>query len=163
MRTHRLTIGIALLGLVTAASTMAQVPGMPPGRWWERPRVAEALGVTPEQRTKLDGLTFDHARTMVDLKATVDKAEIDLRAAADAEPLDAGRVRAAFAALQQARGRLESERFEMLLMVRQTLSASQWQRLKELGQKLRERRAAEGGDEPGGPMPPVRQPRRFRN
>jgi len=163
MNARRLVMGLTLFGLLLAFSASAQAPGMPPGRWWERPRVAEELGITAEQRNKLDGLTLDHAKTMIDLKATVDKAEIDLRAAADSEPLDAARVRAAFAAMQQARGRLEGERFEMLLKVRQNLTTGQWQRLKELGQRLRERRGLEGGDVPEGPPPVVRQPRKFRN
>lgn len=161
MNGHKITLALVPVGLLLAGSALAQVPGVPPGRWWERPRVAEELGITAEQRDKLDTLTVGHAKVMIDLKATVDKAEIDLKAAADAEPLDAARVRAAFAAMQQARGRLEGERFEMLLKVRQTLTAGQWQRLRELGQRLRERRALEGGEGPEGAPPAVRQPRKF--
>jgi len=52
---------------------------------------------------------------MIDLKANVEKAELDLKAAAEEEPLVLARVRQAFQALQQARTRLDTERFEMLL------------------------------------------------
>ena len=73
--------------------------GAPMGRWWERPKVVEQLGLTPEQTKKLEAITLDQARTMVDLKGAVEKAEIDLRAASDADPFNAKRVRDAFGVL----------------------------------------------------------------
>jgi Spy/CpxP family protein refolding chaperone len=110
--------------------------------------------VTQEQQALLEEATVAHARAMVDLKATVDKAEIDLRVAADRDPLDKAKVRAAFAAMQQARTRLEAERFEMLLRVREVLTREQWEKLKVL---TRERIAAEAGEE--APPLPGRPPR----
>lgn len=135
--------------MLWAGAAVGQPLGVPPGRWWERPRVAEELSLQAEQRAKLDQVTLEHARTMIDLKATVDKAEIDLRAVAEAEPLDARAVRTSFAALQQARLRLENERFEMLLKVREVLSGDQWRKLKAMAGRLMEqvrenRRGPEG-------------------
>jgi len=76
---------------------------------------------------------------MIDLKAAVDKAEIDLRVMAEGEPFDVRAVRASFGALQQARLRLENERFEMLLKVREVLTAGQWARLKAMTSRLMEK------------------------
>lgn len=136
--------------ILWAGAAAAQPLGVPPGRWWERPRVAEELSLQAEQRAKLDQVTLEHARTMIDLKAAVDKAEIDLRAVAEADPFDARAVRASFAALQQARLRLENERFEMLLKVREVLTADQWGKLKamtsRLMEKVRENRRGLEGD-----------------
>lgn len=146
-------IGVAALG---AARAFAQPLGIPPGRWWERPRVAEELGLTAEQKERLENATLAHARTMIDLKASVDKAELDVKAVSERDPFDAKRVRETFAVLQQARQRLETERFEMLLKVRETLSTEQWNRLRDLTreriQEFRERRQ----DRPNAP-------RRFKN
>jgi Spy/CpxP family protein refolding chaperone len=129
--------------------------GVPMGRWWESPKVVEQLGLTPEQAQKLEAVTLDQARTMVDFKSAVEKAEIDLRAASDAEPFNTKRVRDAFGALLQARTKLETQRFEMLLKTREVLTADQWRKLRELAREKRLERGKGGphADEhhPGGP------------
>jgi Spy/CpxP family protein refolding chaperone len=141
-------------GLLLPAVGAAQMLPIPPGRWWERPRVMEELALSTEQRAKLEEITLGHARELVDLKAAVEKAEIDLRAAADREPFEPARVRSAFAALQQARSRMEVQRFEMLLAIREVLTAPQWARLKELTREwVRETARDVGGRERGGPRP----------
>jgi Spy/CpxP family protein refolding chaperone len=138
--------------VVGAAGAPAQPLGVPQGRWWERPRVVEELALTAEQKERLEALTLEHARTMIDLKATVEKAELDLREAADAEPFDAVKVRAAFREMQQARTRLETERFEMLVRSREVLNAEQWRRLRELTRDaVRERVQERRGGPPAGP------------
>ena len=153
---------IVAVGLVLAAGVAAaQTFDVPPGRWWERPAVAGRLGLSPEQVKQLDGATYAFARRMIDLKATVEKAAIDLRAASDAEPFAPEKVRAAFAVLQQARGRLESERFDMLLKVRELLTPAQWAQLQELARARRAEKGGGGQPAPGNAQRP-NQPRRWR-
>ena len=153
---------IVAVGLVLAAGVAAaQTFDVPQGRWWERPLVAGRLGLSPDQVKGLDAATYAFARRMVDLKATVEKAAIDLRAASDAEPFAPDKVRQAFAVLQQARGRLETERFDMLLKVRELLTPDQWSKLQQLA---RARRAEKGnGGEPApGAQRGNQPPRRWR-
>jgi Spy/CpxP family protein refolding chaperone len=164
MRTATATRAVLVLAgaAMVAASAVAQPLSMPPGRWWERPRIASEIGLSDEQRSTLDGVVLDHAKAMVDLKADVEKAELDLRGAADREPFDAKSVRSAFAALLQKRTRLEQERFELLLRVREVLTAEQW---KKLTRFVRDRPMRGEGDDagpggPGGPRGPQR-PRDF--
>ena len=148
---------IAGATLLVATGLAAQPLGVPPGRWWERPQVAEQLALTAEQKARLEALSVENARGMIDVKGSVEKAELDLRVAAEAEPFDAAKVRAAFRTVQQARTRLENERFEALLRVREVLSAEQWRQLRELTrdavrERVQERRGGQGG-------PPARPPR----
>ena len=148
---------IAGATLLVATGLAAQPLGVPPGRWWERPQVAEQLALTAEQKARLESLSVENARGMIDIKAAVEKAELDLRVVAEAEPFDATKVRAAFRTVQQARTRLENERFEALLRVREVLSADQWRQLRELTrdavrERVQERRGGQGG-------PPARPPR----
>jgi Spy/CpxP family protein refolding chaperone len=146
-----LTLGCLSFGATWVA---AQPMGVPPGRWWERPRVAEQLALGEEQKTKLESAALASARGMIDLKAEVEKAELDLKAAADIEPLNVAKVREAFKALQQARVRLESERFEMLLKFREVLTQEQWRKLQELKRdRLRERGGPSPEDGPREPRP----------
>ena len=146
--------------LVIAAGAWAQPFAVPPGRWWERPKLAADLALTAEQRATLDTVALTHAKTMVDLKGEVEKAELDLRVTSDAEPFDARRVRDAFAALQQRRGRLELERFEMLLKVREVLSPEQWKRLTNIVKDAFRQEIRDDVADPQGPRRPLR-PRRF--
>ena len=144
--------------LVTAAACLtvvaalpppraAQALDVPPGRWWDRPVVARHLGLSAEQKRTIESITLTHARAMVDLKANVEKAELDLRIAADESPFVAERVRQAFTALVRARAALEEQRFEMILRIREVLSDEQWQRLRRLAEEARGRAAL--GGEPG--------------
>lgn len=153
-----------VLGLCCAGSMAAQALGgppfdVPPGRWWDRPAVAQELGLSPEQKAKLEQLTTERLKAMIDARAAVEKAEVELRLLAEKEPLDVRKVREAFAALQQARQKLEVERFEMLLAVRQTLSAEQWNKLRTVvRQRLEERRDRREGRRP---EPGPRRPEQF--
>jgi Spy/CpxP family protein refolding chaperone len=148
---------VAAALLLVAAGAMAQPLGVPQGRWWERPRFADELALSAEQKTQLETLTVENARGMIDLKAAVEKAELDLRAVAEAEPFDAAKVRAAFREVQQARSRLENERFESLLRVREVLNSEQWRRLRELTRDAVRERVQERRGGPGGP--PMGPPR----
>ncbi|MGZ5958023.1 MAG: Spy/CpxP family protein refolding chaperone [Myxococcaceae bacterium] len=134
---------------------MGSPMGVPMGRWWEWPRVAQQLGLSAEQTQKLEANTLSQATAMVDLKASVEKAEINLHAAADGQPFDAKRVREAFGVLQQARMKLEAQRFEMLLKTREVLTTDQWQKLRELARERRMERGkggpGAGGSQPRGP------------
>ncbi len=154
MKTRQALWPLMMAALLLPAVGEAQMPPIPPGRWWERPRAAERLALSAEQRARLEELTIRHARELADLKAEVEKAEIDLRAAADREPFDAAAVRRAFTALQQARSRMEAQRFEMLLAIRETLTAPQWALLKELTREwVRDATRDAGGRERFGPRP----------
>ena len=156
-----LVVGLFLVAGAAAAQPMGGAMGDPPmgrpmgipmGRWWERPKVVEQLNLTADQTQKLEAITLDQARTMVDLKGAVEKAEIELRAASDADPFNTKHVRDAFGVFLQARTKLETQRFEMLLKTREVLTADQWRNLRDL---VRERRMEKGkgghpeGEDPG--------------
>lgn len=163
-RLHR---GLALVALVGAALIlMSAVPlaadelELPPGRWWENEQVQAEVQLTDEQQQRIHELVYDHAHRMIDLAATVKKTELDLRDLADRPDFDPAAARAAFARFQKARQALELERFELLLSIRQTLSAEQWQALSAL-RREHLRRRADDGRRPGIQRPGTdRTPRR---
>lgn len=160
MRVRVLVAAVVLC--CAAAPAFAQGLSVPPGRWWDRPQVAMRVGLSDEQRSRLDEVTIEHAKRMIDLKAEVDKAEIELRVASDGETFAADQVRQAFARFLQARSRLETERFELLIAQRELLTAAQWEKLRVLARGFAEReRGKKGGD--GAPRAPRRPnaPRDF--
>lgn len=124
---------------------------VPQGRWWTRPAIAEELGLSPEQKTRLEEIVAERLKVIIDARAAVEKAQVELREVAQKEPLNVQKARQAFQAVQQARARLEKERFELLLSQRQVLTAEQWQKARKI---LVERVRARRERHPKGPRHP---------
>jgi Spy/CpxP family protein refolding chaperone len=130
------TVVLALAASLAGANEF----DLPPGKWWENPRLVEHIELTEEQQGLIKDIVFTHARRMIDLKADVEKAGLDLADSVDQEVFDTAPVRAAYAVFQTARHKLENERFEMLLEVRQILSYEQWQKIEEVKQRFKQNR-----------------------
>lgn len=156
-RTNHIWPSLLILALAMSAPAIANDDLLPPGKWWEDERLAARLGLEPEQRERIRALVFEHARRMVDLNAAVRRSELDLRERVEGEPFEPEAVRAAFTAFQQARQRLEGERFEMLLAVRGELTREQWRRMQEARRHALAGRDARPG-RPGPPPPGGRRP-----
>ncbi len=133
----------------------AQEFDLPPGKWWEDPRVAERIGLGGEQQEQIRDLVYEGARRMIDFKAAADRAGLDLAEVVNSSEFDPEAVRAAYAAFQTARHKLENERFEMLLAVRQVLTNEQWQKLQELKRRIQQNRGQQRrpGQRPQGERP----------
>jgi Spy/CpxP family protein refolding chaperone len=154
-----IAVGALWCAFLQVSPAAAQGFGALGGRWWERPRVAAALGLSEEQKGKLEIAALASARTMIDLKAQVEKAELDLKVAADEPTLVVAKVRQAFQALQQARMRLDTDRFEMLLKVREVLTVEQWRKLQEL-KRERQRDGGMAQEKGSDQRPGMARPRR---
>jgi Spy/CpxP family protein refolding chaperone len=143
--------------LAAVAPLAAQQLDVPPGRWWAEPQVVERLNLSDEQQETIRDLVYDHARRMIDLKADVERAGLDLAESIKRDEFDPAAVRTAHAAFQSARSKLENERFEMLLAVRGVLSAEQWASIQEMQLQQGKRWPRR----PGGQVPPgpSREPR----
>jgi Spy/CpxP family protein refolding chaperone len=152
-----IAVVLAMVGPLVAADEF----DLPPGRWWENPRFVSHIGLSDEQQSEIREVVFAYARRMIDLKADVDKAGLDLASTVDQQDFDPAPVRAAYAAFQTARHKLENERFEMLLEVRQLLTYEQWRKIEEIKQRVMQNRGEqrrpglrEGGQRPPGDRPP---------
>jgi Spy/CpxP family protein refolding chaperone len=146
--------------LAVAGPLAANDFDLPPGKWWENPRLVNQIGLTDEQQDQIREVVYQHARRMIDLKADVDKAGLDLAESVDQQEFDPAPVRAAYSVFQTARKKLENERFEMLLEVRQILTYEQWQKIEEIKQRIKQnrpqqqRRPGDRGQGPQGDRPP---------
>ena len=151
---------IIIAVLAVAGPLAANDFDLPPGKWWENPRLVDHIGLADEQQDQIRGIVFQHARRMIDLKADVDKAGLDLAESVDQQDFDPAPVRAAYAVFQTARQKLENERFEMLLEVRLVLTYEQWRKIEEIKQRMKQnrpqqqRRPGARGQGPQGERPP---------
>jgi len=134
----------------------AQMPEAPPGKWWKRPRIVRMLNLTAEQQAKLEDIFSRRRREFVDLKADVERRQIDVEELVAKKDSDARKVSAAVDALEQSRLKLRKAATMMFLEQRDVLSAAQWQQVLDRreewrAQRLMERRGAAGGEHsPGG-------------
>lgn len=147
---------VACVICVAVLPLAAQELDLPPGKWWEDPRVSQRIGLGEEQQQQISDLVYAGARRMIDLKAAVDRAGLDLAEVVNRSEFDPEAVRAAYVAFQTARQKLENARFDMLLDVRQVLTYEQWQKLQELKRRAQQMRGQQRrpGQRPQGERPP---------
>ena len=145
---------ISLLILAAGGSLWANDFSLPPGKWWEDQRLVDKIGLTEEQQEQISALVYESARRMIDLNADVKRSGLDLTEVVDRNEIDPAAVRKAFAAFQTARQKLDNERFEMLLAIRQVLTSEQWVKIKEIKRRLKQMRSQrEQGQRPPGQRP----------
>jgi len=157
MKTRFFVLTVVFLAIWAASSWASPSFNLPPGKWWENPRLIEHIQLTTEQQTAIRELVYKHAERMIDLNADVERTKLALENEAAQQAFDAGRIRKAFVAFQDARRALELERFELLLSVRQQLTVEQWNKLLGLRERLEQMRHRR--DRPGsGATRPNRRP-----
>jgi Spy/CpxP family protein refolding chaperone len=129
----------------------AQMPEAPPGKWWKRPRIVQMLNLTVEQQAKLEDIFSRRRREFVDLKADVERRQIDVEELVAKKDSDSRKVSAAVDALEQSRLKLRKAATMMFLEQKDVLSAAQWQQVLDRreewrAQRLMERRGAARGE-----------------
>jgi Spy/CpxP family protein refolding chaperone len=101
----------AALGAACGLSAVAraQMPDIPPGKWWKRPAVVQKLGLTAEQQEKLEKIFLERRRAFVDLKAEVELTQIDVEELMAKKDSDPKKVSAALDASEQAEGDVDDD------------------------------------------------------
>ena len=144
----------AVLLVLVAASAGAQLP---PGKWWRRPEIVQVLALTEDQQTKLDGIFRASANDLIDLRGDVEKASIALRSELEQPQLNRANIQRAAAHVSEARGRLFERELMMLIDMRGVLTDPQWNRMRNVLERL----AAAGGggrqQQPQKAFPPRRR------
>jgi Spy/CpxP family protein refolding chaperone len=143
-------LGLAIAAVLMAGSALAQAPmgggpgmGMghrPPmerafgaqgdhGRWWNNPKVVERLKLTDEQRKAFDGILLEHREKLIDLRASLEKAELELEPLIKDDQPNEGKILAQIDKVAQARAELEKANARFLLAIRGKLTPEQWKQV----------------------------------
>ena len=56
------------------------------GRWWDNPRIATAIGLTDDEKKKMDDIFQQHRLNLIDLHATLEKQEVLMQPMIEAAP-----------------------------------------------------------------------------
>ena len=99
------------------------------GRWWNNPRIAQQVGLTDDQKKKMDDIFQQHRLKLIDLDAVLQKQEAIMHPLIEADQPDEGKILSQIDSIAQARAELEKDRARMLFSIRQTLTPDQWKKL----------------------------------
>ncbi|MGA2085389.1 MAG: Spy/CpxP family protein refolding chaperone [Terracidiphilus sp.] len=170
-------LGLAMAGVLLAGSALAQGPGgelnagpgpgfgerRPPmerafgprgdhGRWWNNPKMVERLKLTDEQRKAMDGILLEHREKLIDLRASLQKAELAMEPLIRDDQPNEANILAQIDKVAQARAELEKANARFLLAIRGKLTPEQWKQLQtDRANRGPERGWGHGGQGPGGP------------
>lgn len=192
MKANRATrFGLAIAAVLLAAPLLAQGPGggrgmggagfgmhQPPmerafgemgemGRWWNNPRIVAELKLTDDQRKAMDAILLEHREKLIDLHASLEKAEIEMQPLLSGDQPNEDKILAQIDKVAQARAELEKANARFLLAIRAKLTPEQWKQVESFrndrrGMMMR-RDWRQGGQgqrnwRPGGPNQPQGQP-----
>jgi Spy/CpxP family protein refolding chaperone len=99
------------------------------GRWWNNPKVVEQLKLTDAQRKSFDGILLEHREKLIDLRANVEKAELEMEPLMSADQPNEGRILGQIDKVAQARAELEKANARFLLAIRNKLTPEQWKQV----------------------------------
>jgi len=112
--------------------------GFADGKFWNNPDIVKQLTLTDDQRKAMDGILQDHRMKLIDLQATLRKAELTLGPLMKADTPDRAAIEAQIDKVVSARGELEKANARFLLDIRMQLKPDQWKQLETLHQNRME-------------------------
>jgi Spy/CpxP family protein refolding chaperone len=133
----------AILALLLTGPLFAQMPRSLYA-WWSKPVITRQLNLTDVQRQQIRATVVQYREHLIDIRAEVNKAEIDLEAQFDHEPIDQAKANQAIERLVAARADLTRTLSQMSLRLRSVLTEQQWRDLQRL-------RPGQGEDLPPAP------------
>jgi Spy/CpxP family protein refolding chaperone len=157
-RSLTLIFGMALAGVLATGMAYAQDPagpgpgseprsGMGPGfgdhrppferalgagehgRWWNNPKVVERLKLTDTQRKAMDDTLQQHRETLIDLRGSLEKSELELEPMMKQDQPKETQILAQIDKVAQARAELEKANARFLLAIRSKLTPDQWKQM----------------------------------
>jgi len=113
---------------------------LPPGTWWRDQSTVTAIGLSPDQQKKIDGIFLESRVQLIHMHATLEETQLRLDDTLSAPTLDAAKAQKEIDESADTRASLEKAEAHMLLTIRGVLTADQWTKL----QGLRPRRGEFG-------------------
>jgi len=108
--------------------------GFANGQFWNNPNVVKQLSLGDDQRKAMDGILQDHRMKLIDLQATLRKAELAMGPLMKADTPDRTAIEAQIDKVVSARADLEKANARFLLDIRLQLKPDQWKQLQTMHQ-----------------------------
>jgi len=104
---------------------------LPPGTWWRNPDMVQKLAINSDQQKKIEDIFQQQRLKLVDLDASLRKAEITLEPLMSSDSPDEANTLAQIDKVAQARAELEKANARFLFAIRRVLTSDQWKKLQE--------------------------------
>jgi hypothetical protein len=104
----------------------------PVGRWWDDKTTVQTVGLTKDQRKKMDDIFHASKPAIVENYKTFLKQESTLQALSKDPKVDKQRLFSAIDAVNEARAALQKTTTQMLLQIRQQMDSDQLAKLDKL-------------------------------
>jgi hypothetical protein len=104
------------------------------------------LKLSDEQRKAFDGILLQHRETLIDLHASLEKAELALEPLIKDDEPNEGKILAQIDKVAQARAELEKANARYLLAIRGKLTPEQWKQVQAFRDNREQRRDGMGRD-----------------
>lgn len=101
------------------------------GQFWNNPNVIQKLNLSDDQRKAMDGILQDHKMKLIDLRANLEKAEVEMGPLMKADTPDEKAIEAQIDRVVAARAELEKANARFLLDIRMKLTPEQWKQLRD--------------------------------
>ena len=108
------------------------------------------LGLTPDQQKRMDDIFHQSRIQLIDLKASLEKEQLNMEPLLNANPPDQGRTLGEISKVADLRADLEKANAKMLLGLRGVLTADQWTKMQEQRRSLEGRGMRPMGGQDGG-------------
>jgi Spy/CpxP family protein refolding chaperone len=159
---------MAALVLAAMAVPLAAAD-LPDGKWWKRPRLAQEIGLTPDQQQQIEKIFVRSRTKLIDLRADLEKKQLTLQELMEDRTADRRDVEKRIESVENARAELQKARALMILDMKQVLKPDQWERLlrrrdemmerrQELRERLRDSLDGPNPNRPGARPEPERRP-----
>jgi Spy/CpxP family protein refolding chaperone len=119
-----------LLSALLVMPNLADAQDMPAGKWWYNPRVVKALNLTKPEVRQIDRLYAQNRRQLIQLKANVEREQLELDNLLGRKNSDDAAVNKQFRQLEKARAELSNARLQFVLGVRDIIGPERFQQLK---------------------------------
>jgi hypothetical protein len=103
----------------------------PPGRWWDDKSFAKSLGLSGDQKKKMDAIFGENKETLLNLYNSLEAEEVGLGRLTSGAHLDEEQIFRQIDKVTAARAALEKANAHMLLEIRKQMSEEQTDKLDE--------------------------------
>jgi Spy/CpxP family protein refolding chaperone len=104
------------------------------GAWWTNTALVQQLGLTDDQKAKIEKAYENHRQAIASSTQLLDKEEAQLAKLLQGDPIDRNAVLTQIDHVVQARGEMERANSAMTLEMRESLTLAQWTQLQSAPQ-----------------------------
>ena len=140
MKRHPLKLLMLLICIFALINTAAAQDLLPRGKWWKHPEVLEGIELSDEQIQKIEGISNESMRKIIQLEADYKIARMDLETLldqVDQQKLDLNALEKQIDKVNSIKGALQKERIMMLARIRNLLPKETIDQLKRLRGRFR--------------------------